>query len=68
MCGMKPCDKPDCTWSEKYKHECLARHLMVLPRDARVNFYAEYLKHHGSTEARNLTKRVNAAYRKQIYD
>lgn len=39
MCGPKPCDKPSCTWSERYRLECEARWVLTLDKDARKAFY-----------------------------
>lgn len=28
VCGKNPCEKPDCTWSERHRRECEARMVM----------------------------------------
>ena len=59
MCGKSPCDKPDCTWSEQFRHECEARSVMSKPKHWRDEYYALCLKHRGKAAVKRLVDEVN---------
>jgi hypothetical protein len=63
MCGRKPCDKPDCTWSERHRVECEARWVMRLPKSKRVEYYTKVKEHRGEKAAMKLLDEVNRQWR-----
>lgn len=64
MCGEKPCDKPNCTWSPEWKAECEARMVAKMPAEWRRDFYIEVEKKRGKTALADLKKRVGEAWKK----
>jgi hypothetical protein len=57
---MTPCLCPQCcvlpapTYTEEFRRECLARHLLSKQADSRRQFYADFAKQHGEPAARQL--------------
>jgi hypothetical protein len=64
MCGHHPCDKPDCTHSERHRAACEARTVMRWPRGSRQDFYGLVKRLRGETAAKALAADVSAEYRK----
>ena len=64
MCGHLPCDKPDCTHSERHRAACEARTVMRWPRGRRQEFYGLVKRLRGETAAKALAADVSAEYRK----
>lgn len=62
MCGRQPCDKVDCTWSEKFRFECEARDLMEKPFDVRQAYYKDVIKRRGEAAQQKLIKEVNSQW------
>lgn len=58
MCGAKPCDKSNCTWSEKHRRECEARTVLRWSREKRTEHYAGVKKQRGEEAAQELIKEV----------
>ena len=63
MCGPKPCDKPDCTWSEAHRARCEARTVMRWPEMERKAYYVMVAEKRGEEAARKLTLDVSEAWR-----
>ena len=64
MCGVKPCDKPNCTWGEKHRRECEARSVLRWPREKRTEYYADVKKRRGNAAAQELIRAVRAEWEK----
>jgi hypothetical protein len=64
MCGKAPCDKPDCTWGEKYRKECEARVVMRWKKDRRQAYYQKVAKTRGKAAARALIAAVRQEWKK----
>ncbi|OQA32199.1 MAG: hypothetical protein BWY57_02136 [Betaproteobacteria bacterium ADurb.Bin341] len=58
MCGQSPCDKPNCTWGEKYRKECEAREVMSWDRVKRSEYYADVKKRRGEAAVQELIEEV----------
>lgn len=64
MCGPSPCEKPNCTWSEAFREECLLRHIGKQPGAWRASYYAEHQKKHGPAATSELKRKVGEAWKK----
>jgi len=64
MCGHHPCDKPDCTHSERHRAACEARTVMGWPREQRKEYYGRVTRARGEAAAKALAADVSAEYRK----
>jgi hypothetical protein len=62
VCGKNPCDKPDCTWSEKHRRECEARMVMRWSKQRRIEYYALVRRHRGDLAATQLLEEVRRQY------
>ena len=58
MCGRAPCDKPNCTWTERNRRECEAREVMLWSREKRTEYYADVKKRRGEAAAKDLVTEV----------
>lgn len=63
MCGPRPCDKPNCSWSEHFKAECEARQVAKMPAEWRKSFYLEVEKQRGKAALEDLKTRVGQAWK-----
>ena len=68
MCGPLPCDSPDCTWGERHRRQCEARHVMRLAQDKRREYYAAVAKKRGQPAFVELKAEVTAQWRKENTD
>lgn len=64
MCGPKPCDNPDCTWSEAHRARCEARTVMMWPVQNRKAYYAKVAEKRGDAAARQLVAAVSTEWRR----
>jgi hypothetical protein len=64
MCGPKPCDKPDCTWSEAHRARCEARTVMRWPNSERKRYYGMVAEKRGSDAARQLVADVSTEWKR----
>ena len=64
MCGPKPCDKPDCTWSEAHRARCEARTVMRWPEIERKAYYGMVAEKRGRDAARQLVADVSTEWRR----
>ena len=64
MCGHHPCDKPDCTHSERHRAACEARTVMRWPRAQMQEYYGRVTKERGDAACQRLTADVSAENRK----
>jgi hypothetical protein len=64
MCGASPCDKPDCTHSERHRAACEARTVMRWPKGMRQEFYGLVKRKRGEEAAKALAADVSTEYRK----
>ena len=58
MCGTHPCNKTDCTWSERHRRASEARTVMQWPREERTEYYADVKKRRGDAAAQQLIEDV----------
>ena len=63
MCGLKPCDKPDCTWSEAHRALCEAMTVAEWSRDKRSAYYKDVDLKRGRKAATDLVEAVNSIRR-----
>ena len=63
MCGPRPCDKPDCTWSEAHRALCEAKTVAEWIRDKRSAYYKDVDLKRGRKAATDLVEAVNAIRR-----
>jgi hypothetical protein len=54
MCGHQPCDSASCTWTERHRLECEARHVAHWDRVTRLAYYADVKKKRGEAAAQQL--------------
>jgi hypothetical protein len=64
MCGHHPCDKPDCTHSERHRAVCEARTVIRMPQDKVPDFYGRVKSARGESAYHRLVADVSAEYRK----
>jgi hypothetical protein len=65
MCGHQPCEKPDCTWTEKHRAECEARLVMLWDKPTRLAYYADVKKKRGEAAAQQLIEETKRQWRSQ---
>ena len=65
MCGLKLCDKPDCTWSEAHRALCEARTVAAWSRDKRSAYYKDVDLKRGRKAATELVEAVNSIRREK---
>ena len=60
VCGCPACspDAPDPLFSERWRNECEARHVLRMPRRARRPWLVEALKKRGETHTLELVQEV----------
>ena len=63
MCGHHPCDKPDCTHSERHRAVCEARTVIRMPQDKVPDFYGRVKSARGESAYHRLVADVSAEYR-----
>lgn len=63
MCGPKPCDQPDCTWSEPHRALCEARTVAAWDKKQRMDYYSDVRAKRGDNAARKLAEAVNETRR-----
>lgn len=51
------------TWTDTYKHQCLARYVANLPKMNRIRFFKTWERRHGRASAAALHEAAKAAYR-----
>ena len=57
-------DIPRCpTWTTEHLQACLARHVALLPKPARLRFFGTWERKHGRASAARLNEAAKAAYR-----
>ena len=66
MCGLKLCDKPDCTWSEAHRALCEARTVAARSRDRRIAYYKDVDLKRGRKAATDLVGAVNSIRKDKI--
>lgn len=61
MCGSKPCENPNCTWSEAHKLACLARAVVKLPGlEVRREWLKKFRARHGDAATDKLEREIKA--------
>jgi len=58
MCGRKPCDKPDCTWSRHHMRLCEARYVLKMAREHRRHYLGMVEAKRGRESAVKLEETV----------
>jgi hypothetical protein len=66
MCGKKPCSSQNCTWGEKYKHECEARAVARMHPDRRADYFTGIEKRRGAAAANRMRQDVRKLLDKKI--
>lgn len=64
MCGYLPCDKPECTHSERHRAACEARTVMRWGKGIRQDFYGLVKQWRGEAAAKALAADVSTEWRK----
>lgn len=59
MCGHKPCDKQQCTWSEEHRAMCEAKTVAAWEKQRRMDYYGEVRNKRGDDSSRRLVAAVN---------
>lgn len=62
MCGRKPCEREDCSWSETHRAACETQRVMAMHKLDRNAYYKLVAKHRGEKAAQELIRAVNAAW------
>lgn len=65
MCGQAPCEKPDCTWSEKHRAECEAREVLGWDKGRRLAYYANVKAKRGDQAMQQLVDEVKRQWAAQ---
>lgn len=58
MCGKAACEKPDCTWSEKFRAETEAREVLGWDKGRRLAYYAQVKAKRGDPAMQALVAEV----------
>lgn len=62
MCGMNPCDKPECTWGEAHRKRCEAKTILSWPKSTRLAYVADVKKKRGERSAQELIDEATALW------
>lgn len=68
MCGRAVCEKPNCTWGEKFRLECEGRLVMRWDRLTRLEYYADVKKKRGAAAAQQLIEETKKQWRSQEHE
>lgn len=63
MCGIAPCEKQECTWSEPFRAACEARWVLTQQLAARRQYLADVEKRRGKSSADNLKADIEKLWR-----